>query len=137
MSFGFPASYETQRDLTGTRQAAREAVVYTFQVLGWQYEMENQDVFRAKIPISGSSWGESFTVSLARPGVAEIRSACRFPQVFDWGKNKLNVAEFLAHFGPKELREGKLEYKEPTYLDEEGRTPIDRVLEETKDVVPR
>ena len=132
MSFGFPASYKTQFDLTGTRQTAREAIVYTFQLLEWKYEVVNQDLFLAKIPMSGSSWGESFSVSLANPGVAEIQSVCRYPlQLFDWGKNKLNVREFVAHFGPKEARDGKLNYKEPLYLDEDLNSPIDRVLKES------
>ena len=49
--------------------------------------------------MSGLSWGENFTVSLMSPGIIEISSSCRSPlQVFDWGKNRRNVDQFLAYF---------------------------------------
>lgn len=133
MAFGFPAAYAMQSDLTSSRHVAREAVVYAFELLEWHHEITDADNFRAQVPISGSSWGENFTVSLETPGVAIIRSVCRYPlQLFDWGKNRQNVDRFLAHFSPKELREGKLRFEEATYLDEQGNTPVARVLMENE-----
>ena len=131
MAFGFPALYSEHCSLTGSRQAAREAIIYTFELLGWDYVMTASDDFLAKVPISGMSWGETFTVSLATEGVAEIRSACHQFQLFDWGKNRQNVDRFRAHFLQKEIREAKLGHDESTYIDEDGNTPLDRVLKES------
>ena len=126
MAFGFPASYETQCDLVGARRAAREALEYTFNILGWDYEMVNPNLFRAKVSLTSNSWGETFTVSLETPDVVEIKSACNFFQLFDWGKNKNNVDQFLAHFSQKELRETMLE-PPMVHHDESGRTPVERL----------
>ena len=110
---------------------AREAILYTFALLGWRVGSFDVDVYRATVPISGASWGETFTVSLALPGVLEISSTCNSPlQLFDWGKNKQNVNHFLAYFSQKELREVRSPRPENDYLNEAGETPLDRVINE-------
>ncbi len=131
MAFRFPPSYEAQPSLTGSRQAARDAIIYTLELLGWDYVMPDSDFFVARVRMSGMSWGETFTVSLTAEGVAEIRSSCSQFQLFDWGKNKQNVDRFLVHFSQKEIREARLGQKEPIYLDEAGDTPVERILKES------
>lgn len=90
--------------------------------------LTTHDVFTARNGISMTSWGETITVSLENAGVAEITSKCGFPQVFDWGKNKQNIKAFLAHFVSKADREEMLDHNEPVYLDDQGNTPVERVL---------
>lgn len=130
MALGFPASYKEEIDLTACREIARDAAVYAFQALGWAFEVESFDRFSAKVPISASSWGETITVSLETPGAITIRSVCRVPQFFDWGKNKRNVEEFVAHFAPKERREAQLHGTEPEFFDSHGKTPLERAIDE-------
>jgi len=128
MAFGFPPSYEIEIDLLGDRQAARDAVVYAFEVLEWNYQTTDPDRFRATVPFGASSWGENFSVSL-EVGTVALRSVCRSPlPAFDWGKNKQNVERFLVHFSQKEMRQLKTGSSEPAYLDEAGNTPLERVL---------
>jgi hypothetical protein len=129
MAFGFPASYEVKHDLVGSRQTARDAVVYAFELVGWDYAMIDPYHFRARVRMTGMSYGEIVIVSLAVPGSLKIISAGRWPlQVFDWGKNKRNVKQFLVYFSAKEIRDCKMGSKEPEYLDEAGNTPVDRML---------
>src|SRR5215210_3636162 len=102
MAFGLPASFQTEHDLLGSRQTARDAIVYAFELVGWNYVMIDVDHFRAKVPPNHSSWGEIVTVSLDTPGYLQIKSHCRSPiQFFDWGKNRRNVDQFLTYFSHK------------------------------------
>lgn len=127
MSFGFPAFYETQQEFTGERDAARAAVIYAFELLGWDFTPEDPNHFRATVPVNMASWGETLTVGLAA-GQVTVRSACTMPfQLIDWGKNRQNVEQFLAHFSPKDQRVNKLS-STASYIDEAGNTPLDRVL---------
>lgn len=131
MAFGFPASFSGRVELNVFRQTAREAVGYVLDLLDWHFEMIDNDTFHAKIPASGSSWGERLTVSLAEPGVLEIQSLCwPLPQIFDWGKNKRNVTQFVAIFEPKVVREAKLPKEEPNYFDLDGKSPVERALKD-------
>ena len=91
--------------------------------------MVDPDTFRAKVGMSGASWGERVTISLAEAGVLEIRSVCSYPlQIFDWNKNKQNVTRFLTLFEAKASREATLSQEEPKYFDADGRTPVERAL---------
>ena len=132
MAFGFPARFEIKRDLAGSRESAREAVRHAFDVLGWSYTSDGPDRFRATIGVNFSSWGEAFTVTL-QEGAIRVESACTMPmQIFDWGKNKQNVDQFLTHFVPAESRNQKLETT-PTSHDETGNTPLERALAEREE----
>lgn len=129
MAFGFPASYETEEELTASRSTARDAVVYAFEMLGWRFVNPELDVFVANVGGSAFSWGERMIISLSDPGKIRMKSSC-FLQLFDWGKNKRNVTDFLTHFSGRLLRDNLIGEKEPMYLDESGNTPIDRVIGE-------
>ena len=96
MAFGFPASFSHRAELIVTRGNARTAIAYTFRLLGWKARSTARELFEARVPMSGLSWGERVKVSLAEPGGIEISSMCSYPlQFFDWGKNKRNVDQFV------------------------------------------
>ncbi len=129
MAIGFPASYKTQVDLDGPRQRGREAAIYSFEILGWRYEMVNLDLYRAKIPINLMTWGETITVDFSVPDVVIVESKCTFPmQIIDWGRNRRNVNEFLSHFSSKLTRDAKLARNDLGYFDTDGKTPVQRAL---------
>jgi hypothetical protein len=127
MAFGFPASFQIERDLAGSRQNARSAIIHAFDVLRWPYEMEDKDTFRVSLSANVLSWGENVSVSI-EPGIVRIKSICKLPtQVFDWGRNKQNVKQFLTYFTPGEIRNQQLSNAQP-FMDETGSTPIERVF---------
>jgi hypothetical protein len=127
MTLGLPAYYLAERELVGSRQNARSAAMHAFEVLGWRHEMTDVNTFRVTFPPNVFSWGETLTVWMDE-GSVRIKSICNFPtQVFDWGKNKRNVTQFLTHFAPAEFRNHKLETT-PDFLDESGATPLERVF---------
>jgi hypothetical protein len=129
MAFGFPASFQVERDLAGSRQNARSAIIHAFDVLRWPYEMEDKDTFRVSLSANVLSWGENVSVSI-EPGIVRIKSICKLPtQVFDWGKNKQNVKQFLTYFEPSEIRNQQLA-SERDFIDETGNTPLERALNE-------
>jgi hypothetical protein len=129
MAFGFPASFQIERELAGSRQNARGAVIHALDVLQWPYQMEGKDIFRVSLAANILSWGENVVVSL-EPGIVKIKSICKLPtQVFDWGRNKQNVKQFLTYFEPSEIRNQQIENAEP-FLDLTGNTPLERVFAE-------
>jgi hypothetical protein len=128
MAFGFPASYKVERELLGDRQTAREAVTYALDALEWPYSAADRDHFRATVPMNMMSWGETIFISITDGRIA-IRSVCSLPlQLFDWGKNKQNVEQFLARFSPKELRKTMTPQLDSQYFDKSGMTPVGRLL---------
>lgn len=79
------------------------------------------------------SWGETVTISLDEDDSVTVRSACRNPlQLFDWGQNKRNVDQFISLFSIRQIREAKCDFKQPVYLDDQGKTPVDRMIEDTE-----
>ena len=129
MAVGFPASFSTEVKLVGSRKGAHEAVIGTFETLGWRHEAVSVDVYRVQVPMNVFSWGETLTVTLTDESTALIESKCRWPlQLFDWGQNKRNVDQFTTIFAIRDIREAKGDYKDPVYLDEKGRTPINRTI---------
>ncbi|MDM7923501.1 MAG: hypothetical protein QUS14_14480 [Pyrinomonadaceae bacterium] len=116
--------------MIGSRQAAREAALSAFEKLGWNYMERPDGGFQVDIGVNLLSWGERFTISLHEPTTITIESKCILvTQCLDWGKNKANVKQFLAHFEAIENR-ASLKYPiEPTYLDENQKTPVERIIE--------
>ncbi len=133
MAFGFPAKYsETVEFPVATRDAVCDAVAYAFKQLGWIYFESPAGGFEVKKGGSFDSWGETISVSFPEGGLICVESSCHAPQVFDWGVNKRNVKQFLAHFEGR-LERNLLDTKpEPVAFDAEGRTPVGRVLSETE-----
>lgn len=134
MSFGFPASYETEIEVTAPRQAIREAIGATLELLGWDFSVdEGTDLFTAQVRMSLNSWGQDFVISLAYEPSIRIRSSCKLWQVFDWGANKRNVERFLKIFWARLSWVASMSGPPSRYLDEALRTPIDRVIKDQDD----
>jgi rhomboid protease GluP len=129
MAFGFPASYETEIEVTGSHMEIRDAILRTFELLSWQFSPdEGTNFIIARVPASLLSWGEEFTVSLAEEPAVTLRSTCWGIQIIDWGKNKRNVDRFLEVFHTRLIWVSSLSYPPPVYLDEEGKTPVERLI---------
>ena len=138
MAFGFPASYETEVEVTGSRQAVRESIVRTLEQLGWNYTVnEAGNLFIARVPLTFLSFGEEFTVSFPAEQKLRIRSHCRFGTLIDWGKNKTNINRFFAYFWPSLSEVAAIVGRPPIYLDDSGKTPLERVISERADPADR
>lgn len=130
MAFGFPASYEIECELISSRQTARLAVIYAFEALKWRFTSEGRDRYYAQVT-SSMTGGEEVSISLEKPNVIKVKSVCTWPlQLYDWGNNKRNAEQFLGRFTPKEIREIKLPGKEARFLDGEGKTPLERAIDD-------
>ena len=131
MAFGFPASYETEIEVTGSHMEIRDAIENSFELLGWEFSSDDtRSFFTARVPPSLTSWREFFTVSLAKQPLITLGSKCWQFQLFDWGKNKRNVELFLEIFPARLSRVSALSDQAPVYLDADGRTPIERLIAE-------
>jgi hypothetical protein len=130
MAFGFPyAAYVAVVDLDSDRDSIREAVVQTFRSIGWEYEVFHPNKFVARIPINGSSWGEKLTVRITDDGQIEVESRCSpFPQLFDWGKNRKNVEQFIELMTAKAERFSMKRSLDRPQFDTETSTPLERAL---------
>jgi rhomboid protease GluP len=131
MAFGFPASYETEIEVTGSHIDIRDAILRSFELLSWPFNSdESVNFITARVHSSLASWGEEFTVSLAEEPVISLKSSCRGIQVLDWGKNKRNVEKFVEVFNTRLTWVSSFNDTPPVYLDEDGRTPIERLIDE-------
>ncbi len=130
MAFGFPSAlYSTEVELGVDRKATREAIRATLLSIGWLFENPHPDIYVAKIPLSGLSWGETLTIRFLENGTLEVESRCsRFLQLFDWGKNKKNVEIFLTTLTAKTAWIGKLNSLVERRFDTSQSTPLERVL---------
>lgn len=129
MMFGFPASYEIDIEVTGSRSDIREAMERTFDLLDWKFTAdEERNLFTARVTPNLSWFAQNFVVSFAEEPVVNIRSSCRF-QLFDWGQNRRNVNRFLKIFSSRLNWIASLAGPPPTYLDRDERSPIERVID--------
>ena len=130
MAFGFPASYETEIEVTGSHADVRDAIARTFELLSWPFTTDDgPNFFTARVPSSLASFGEKFTVSLAEEPTIAISSRC-WIALIDWGKNRRNVEKFLEVFNTRLTWVSSLSDTPPLYLDDDGRTPIERLIDE-------
>ena len=100
MAFGFPwAYYKEKIETHSDKKSAREAVLRTFQALGWKPETKGPDKYRVYLrDADGRSYSEYVTVILLDDGAFIIKSRCVYMQIVDYGKNKEHVDEFKARF---------------------------------------
>jgi hypothetical protein len=100
MAFGFPwAYYKEKIETLGDKETAREAVLRTFEALGWKPEIKGPDKYRVYLrDPDGRSYSEYVTVTLLDHGAFIIKSRCVYVQAIDFGKNKEHVEEFKAQF---------------------------------------
>lgn len=95
MAIGFPASYKSEVKFSCSRANAREAIVYSLQSIGWPFDVLGPDSYLAETPLNASSFGENLSVSIFDPDLIVVESSCVWFQIFDWGKNRRNVDNFL------------------------------------------
>lgn len=93
------------------RQQFLILVSLAFAKLGWKYKGMDEKSIKATTGMSAASWGEEITVTVKEQD-AEIFSTCGGKQLFDWGKNRRNVArlsevldELCHHYTPEQLDE--------------------------------
>lgn len=98
MAFGFPPRFSQSRTFWIPPDELRTAVKSVLEQAGWSYQMPSDDEFVARVPMTGSSWGEEFKAKLFPDGKIQVVSKCHGsrPQIIDFGKNRTNVETFFA-----------------------------------------
>lgn len=121
MAFGFLPKYVQKFELIDVEQmhfmvVAKEAATQ----LNWDVSFGSESGFVAYTKSSWSSWSEEISVKIDDQGNVTVKSECLSNQLYDWGKNKKNVAALLlkiksvgADLSPEEL-ESKLNALEAT-----------------------
>ncbi len=129
MAIGFPAAYTTEIERLGSIDSAKESAIYILNLFGWNPEIKGQYFITAQVPLSGMSWGEIITISFELSGVVRVQSRGKYPfQVFDLGRNRANVNNFISLFNAKDIRNAKLPSPDPIHHDLTGRSPVERAL---------
>ena len=98
MAFGFSPKYEQEISITGidlTR--AYVQAVETAKELGWSAEFYSKTGFIAYTSFSMLSWGEEIRVIFTNDTI-RLKSECLGSQIYDWGKNKNNIRQFISKF---------------------------------------
>lgn len=132
MAFGFPAQYSQRIEITASRHTARESIEYSLSRLGWPFKMSDLDNYQVELGMSGLSWGEKIAISLSSSGVLQIESKCVGIQLFDWGKNKRNVTQFLGYFAAR-LNRNLMTVKEALHAFESNNiSRVDLMLNENR-----
>ncbi len=101
MSYGFPAYHsEVYSAGTGKYTDLRAAVKATLAAVSWSTKEETGAHILAATRMGLRSWGERVLIDFLPDNSIRVTSKCVFPlQVVDWGKNKANVARFIAEIG--------------------------------------
>jgi hypothetical protein len=132
MAIGFPAQYTEIVPFAADPQTAIETAKSALEELGLRCTQPDPQTLRAKIGINPLSWGEVLLISIEAPNQLRVQSRCKI-QLFDWGKNKRNVHQFLQIFNRK-LRLNPSTPPAPSIqpYDQDGQTPLQRALGESK-----
>lgn len=120
MAFGFSPGYTQTYTLEGIdkKHFLFIAMKAAHQV-DWEFSYANEKGFKAYSTFSFSSWSEEITVTI-EDETATINSKCTGTQLFDWGKNKRNVEEFIFKF----------EYLKSKYTVEEIESQYDELIQQ-------
>jgi len=95
--FGMPASFRDIYESALPSHGARRVIAETFEGLGWPVSELESGAMTSTLGPSLGSWGEVVTVEVLDNGLIAVESACWAPfQVFDWGKNRRNVIQFIS-----------------------------------------
>lgn len=104
MAFGFPALY-TENYSVQIEIESREVFKLFKKAIsecGWEsnYQFEGDVVTKifAKVPGTGTSWGQKVEISMLKNGLFEIKSKSIW-QVIDYGANENAVKEIIECFG--------------------------------------
>jgi rhomboid protease GluP len=100
---GFPPKYKSVYQSGLGPHGIHRIIAEAFEQLKWKYYLTGQGIFRAKVTMSGSSWGETVTAEISGDNVVLIESRCSL-QMIDWGKNKANVTRFINELQNNEKR---------------------------------
>ena len=98
MAFGFSPKYEQEISITGLDHIrAYVQAVETAKELGWSAGFYSETGFVAYTGFSALSWGEEIRVIFSNDTI-RLKSECTGAQIYDWGKNKNNVRQFISKF---------------------------------------
>jgi hypothetical protein len=78
-----------------SQEVCYKASITAIEYLGWVITNNINNVITANVPTTMSSWGETISVRVNESGQVSIVSQCNKNQIFDWGKNKRNIASFI------------------------------------------
>jgi len=98
MAFGFSPKYQREILLNDlTTEHFLVLGIESSKKLGWDIGPINRTSFVAYTKFSMGSWSEEVTIKI-EDGRALLKSECAGSQLFDWGKNKTNVEDFIKTF---------------------------------------
>ena len=138
MSFGFPAHFSETRTYHLQESELARVAKEAFDDLGWPYEFESRTELRARTPFMFlGSWGHRLKLQILLDGEVTIESKSIWPG-FDSGVNNRNVQTLFARFEHAERMYRLVETpKEPPLaFDQDGLTPVERLLHESQDHSP-
>lgn len=134
MAFGFPPSFAQTRTFHLQEPELARIAKDAFDDLGWPYEIESRTEIRARTPLMfQGSVGQRLKLNILLDGEVTIESRSIWPG-FDLGANHRNVQVLFARFEHAERMYRLVETpKEPPLaFDDEGRTPVERLLTESQ-----
>ncbi len=131
MSFGLPARFSETRTYHLQESELIRIAKEAFDDLGWGYEIESRTQIRARSPLMFlGSWGQRLKLQILLDGEVTIESRSIWPG-FDSGVNKKHVQTLFARFEHAERMYRLVETlkKPPLAFDEDGLSPVERLLE--------
>lgn len=98
MAFGFPPTYteSLQVDLLDNDHFLLFAIEAA-KLQNWDVSFISENEFTAYTKFSMVSWSEEVNITISENTIT-IKSACTSIQLFDWGKNKKNIENFISTF---------------------------------------
>jgi|SRR5215831_5173379 len=134
MAFGFPASFTETRTYHLQESELVRIATEAFEDLGWRYQIESRTEIQARTPLMFlGSVGQRLKLNIGLDGEVAIESRSIWPG-FDFGVNERNVHTLFARFEHAERMYRLVETpKEPPLaFDDEGRTPVERLMTESQ-----
>jgi hypothetical protein len=132
MAFGFPPSFVETRTYHLQESELARIATEAFADLGWPYEIESRTEIRARTPLMFlGSVGQRLKLNILLDGEVTIESRSVWPG-FDGGANRRNVQVLFARFEHAERMYRLVETPKepPVAFDDEGRTPVERLMTE-------
>jgi hypothetical protein len=132
--FGMPARFKDTYESALPPHGTRRVIVQTFEELGWPFSETESGAMSAILGANMSSWGEVVTVEVMHDGLIAVESACRVPfQVFDWGKNRQNVREFICRLQQNEIRYSSVDPgSEDDEFEKDASSRVDKLFHESE-----
>ena len=134
MAFGFPPRFAETRMFHLQESELARIAKDAFDDMGWPYEIESRTEIQARTPLMfQGSVGQRLKLNILLDGEVTIESRSIWPG-FDFGVNRRNVQVLFARFEHAERMYRLVETpKEPPLaFDDEGRTPVERLLRESQ-----